>query len=107
VAPVVLAAQLLQVLFEKRTHGDDAQPLLVQRGVVQDLGGNTSTVDRGVGVERSHKDLDLRINLLLLFDSLAHNGESTNTLAVETLTAVSVVAALTTFYILTMFLAKL
>lgn len=93
VAPVVLAAELLKVLLEERTHGDDAvghvldlaKPLLVQRGVVQDLGSNTGTVNRGVRVERSHEDLDLRINTLLLVGGLADDGEGTNTLAVETL----------------------
>ena len=93
VAPVVLAAELLKVLLEERTHGDDAvghvldlaKPLLVQRGVVQDLGSNTGTVNRGVRVERSHEDLDLRINTLLLVGGLADDGEGTNTLAVESL----------------------
>ena len=56
--PVVLAAQVLQVLLEQGTHLDDAvshalhlaQPLLVQFRVVQDGRRNTGTVHRGVGV---------------------------------------------------------
>lgn len=91
--PVVLAAQLLEILFEESAHGDDtighvldlAQPLLVQGRVVKNLGCNASTVNRWVGVKRSHEDLDLRINALLLFNGLAHHGESTDTLAVKTL----------------------
>ena len=74
VAPVVLAAELLEVLLEESTHGDDAvghaldltQPLLVQRRVVEDLGGDAGTVDGRVGVERAHEDLDLRVDALLL-----------------------------------------
>jgi hypothetical protein len=93
VAPVVLAAELLEVLLKKSTHGDDAvghaldfaEPLLVQRGVVEDLRGNAGTVDWGVRVERAHKDLDLGVDALLLVCRLADDGEGTNTLAVESL----------------------
>jgi hypothetical protein len=93
VAPVVLAAELLEILLEQGAHRDDAvshvlnlaEPLLVQRGVVQDLGSNTGPVHRRVGVERAHENLDLRIHTLLLIRGLAHNGEGTNALAVETL----------------------
>lgn len=93
VAPVVLAAELLQVLLQERTHGDNAvshvldlaQPLLVELGVVQDLRSNAGAVDGRVGVERADKDLDLRVNTLLLLGRFANDGESTDTLAVETL----------------------
>jgi hypothetical protein len=116
VAPVVLATELLEVLLEKGTHGDDtvshtldlAQPLLVEFGVVQDGGSNTGTVDRRVGVKRTDQDLDLRVHALLLLDIGADDGEGTNTLTVETLGKVSMRIS---FYILqrrlTMFLAKL
>jgi hypothetical protein len=40
--------------------------LLVQGGVVEDLGCDTGTVDWRVGVERSDEDLDLRVDTLLL-----------------------------------------
>ena len=58
VAPVLLATELLQVLLQQSAHGDNAishvldltEPLLVQCRVVQDLGSNTRTVNRGVGV---------------------------------------------------------
>lgn len=93
VAPVVLAAELLKVLLEEGAHGDDAvshaldlaEPLLVQSRVVQDLGSDAGTVDRGVGVQRAHKNLDLGIDTLLLLGGLADDRESTNTLPIETL----------------------
>jgi hypothetical protein len=58
VAPVMLAAQLLQMLPEKSAHADDSvghpldlpKPLLVQSSVVENGGGNASAMDRGVGV---------------------------------------------------------
>jgi hypothetical protein len=73
VAPVLLAAELLKVLFKQSAHGDDAvghalyltEPLLVQRGVVEDLGGDAGTVNGRVRVERAHEDLDLRVDTLL------------------------------------------
>lgn len=97
VAPVLLAAKLLEVLLEQSAHGDDAvghaldlaQPLLVQGGVVEDGRCDTSAVDRGVRVERTDENLDLRVDTLLLLDVGADNGESTNTLSVETLPDVS------------------
>ncbi len=93
VAPVVLAAKLLEVLLEESTHGDDAvghaldltEPLLVERRVVQDLRGNAGAMDRRVRVQWADKDLDLRVDALLLLGRLADDGEGTNTLSVETL----------------------
>lgn len=97
VAPVVLAAELLEVLLEEGTHRDDtvghaldfAEPLLVELRVVQDGRGDTSTVDGGVGVKRADKDLDLRVDALLLLCVGADNGKGTNALTVETLFCVS------------------
>lgn len=74
VTPVVLAAELLKVLLEESTHADDsvghaldlAKPLLVQGGVVEDLRGDTGSMDWRVGVERAHKNLDLGVDTLLL-----------------------------------------
>jgi hypothetical protein len=88
----VLAAELLEVLLEKGTHGDDAvshaldltKPLLVERRVVQDLRRNAGTVNWRVRVKWADKNLDLRVNTLLLLGRLADDGEGTNTLAVET-----------------------
>lgn len=96
-APVVLAAELLQVLLEQGAHADDpfrhaldlAEPLRVQRGVIEDLGRNPSTVDRWVGVEWSDEDLDLRIHPLLLFRRRAHDREGSDPLAIESLDRVS------------------
>ncbi len=93
VRPVVLAAKLLEVFLEKSTHFDDTvghaldltEPLLVESGVVHDSRGNTGAVHRGVGVEGTDKDLNLRVHALLLFGRLANERESTNTLTVETL----------------------
>lgn len=93
VGPVVLGAELLEVVLEESTHGDDAvshlldltEPLLVESGAVEDLGGDASTVDGGVGVQRSDEDLELRVDTLLLVGVGADDGEGTNTLTVETL----------------------
>ena len=101
-APVVLAAELLEVLLEKGTHGDDpvshtlnlAQPLLVEFRVVQNGGSNTGTVDGRVGVKRADQDLDLRVDTLLLVGIGANDGEGTNTLTVETLESISMRASL-------------
>jgi hypothetical protein len=116
VAPVVLATKLLKVLLEEGTHGDDAvshildftEPLLVESRVVENGGSDTGTVDRRVGVERAHENLDLRINAFLLVCRLAHNGEGTDTLAVKTLKQKSVLYTLSliVYIILTMFFAK-
>lgn len=93
VGPVVLGAELLEVLLEEGTHGDDsvshaldlAQPLLVQLRVAEDLGGNTGTVDGRVGVQRTDEDLQLRVDTLLLLSVGSGDGEGTDTLTVETL----------------------
>ena len=74
VAPVMLASELFKVLLEKSTHGDDAvshtldltEPLLVQRGIIKNLRSNAGAMNRGVGVQRTDKDLDLRVDTLLL-----------------------------------------
>lgn len=92
-APVVLASKLLKVLLQERAHLNDAvshtldlsEPLLVKSRVVQDGGRNASTMDGRVGVKRADKDLDLRVDALLLLCGGADNGESTDTLTVETL----------------------
>lgn len=93
VGPVMLAAQLLQVLLQQGTHLDDAvrhaldlaQPLLVQLRVVQDGGRDARAVDGRVGVERTDEDLDLRLHALLLLRVLADEGEGADTLAVQAL----------------------
>jgi len=90
--PVVLAAQLLEVLLEECAHGDDAvshtldltQPLLVESWVVEDGAGDTSSVNRWVRVERSDEDLDLRVDSLLLICVCADDGECTDTFTVQT-----------------------
>ena len=93
VAPVVLAAELLEVVLEQGAHLDDAvghaldfaQPLLVEGGVVQDGAGDAGAVDGRVGVERAHEDLDLRVDSLGLFGRGGNDGEGADTLTVETL----------------------
>jgi len=97
VTPVVLAAELLEVLLEQGTHGDNAvshildltEPLLVQCRIVQDFRGNARAMDRGIGVKRSDENLDLGVYALLLLCRFANDGESTNTLTIETLRIVS------------------
>ena len=93
VAPVVLAAELLEVLLEESAHGDDAvghaldltEPLLVEGRIVQDLRSDAGTVNGRVGVQWADQDLDLGVDALLLLGRLADNGEGTDTLAVKTL----------------------
>ena len=93
VAPVVLAAELLEVLLQESAHGDDAighaldlaEPLVVQLGGVEDLGGDARAVDRRVGVQRADQDLDLAVDALLLLDRVGKDGESADTLTIETL----------------------
>lgn len=92
VIPVMLASKLLEILLQKRSHLDDsighalnlAKPLLVQLGVLQDLAGNTGTVDGRIGVQRTDEDLDLGVEALLLFCAIRNNAEGTHSLTVET-----------------------
>lgn len=91
VAPVVLGPQLLEVLLEQRAHRDDAvghvldldQPLLVQRGRVEDLGRDARAVDGRVRVHGAHQNLDLRVDALGLGRVGAHEREGADALAVE------------------------
>ena len=61
-APIMLAAQVLEVHLQKGTHADNAirhsldfsEPLLVKARVVQDLGSDPSTVNWRVGVQWAH-----------------------------------------------------
>jgi hypothetical protein len=102
VAPVLAAAKLLEVLFEESPHGDDAvghlldltQPLLVEGGGVENLRGDAGTVNGRVGVQRADKDLDLRVDALLLLGRCADDGEGAYTLAVETLYTRNIVLAI-------------
>ena len=92
-APVVLAAELLEVVLEQGAHLDNAvghaldltQPLLVEGGVVQDGAGDAGAVDGRVGVERADEDLDLRVDALGLFGRGGDDGECADALTVETL----------------------
>jgi hypothetical protein len=59
--------------------------LLVQRRVVQDLRGNSSAVNRRIGVEGSYKNLDLGVYSLLLLGGFANNRECTNALTIQAL----------------------
>lgn len=91
--PVVLGAELLEVVLEEGAHGDDAvghalelgEPLLAQLGVGEDGGGDASAVDGRVGVNGADNDLELGVDTLLLGGVLADNGKGTDTLAIETL----------------------
>jgi len=97
VAPVVLAAKLLEILLQERTHADDplrhtldlSQPLLVQRRIVQDLGSDAGTVDWRIRVQWPDEDLELRVYPLLFLDGLADDRESSHTLPIQTLGNVS------------------
>lgn len=96
----MLGAELLEILLEEGTHGDDAvghvldlaQPLLVQLGVAEDLGGNAGAVDGRVGVQRADEDLQLGVDTLLLLSVGGGDGEGTDTLSVETLFLAEVVS---------------
>jgi hypothetical protein len=59
--------------------------LLVQGGVVEDLGCDTGAVDRRIRVKRSDEDLDLRVYTLLLVGIGGNNGEGSDTLTIQTL----------------------
>ena len=91
VAPVVLGTELLKVVLEDGAHGDDAvghaldlgEPLVIERGGVEDLGGDARAVDRGVGVQRAHEDLDLGVDALGLGGVGADDGEGSDALAVQ------------------------
>jgi hypothetical protein len=93
VAPVVLAAELLEVVLEQGAHLDDAvghaldfaQPLLVQCGVVQNRAGDACAVHGRVGVQGAHEDLDLRVDALGFFGGGGDDGEGADALAVEAL----------------------
>ena len=93
VAPVVLAAEILEVLLEQGSHLDDAighaldlgQPLAAQGRVVEHLRRDARAVDGRVRVQRPHEDLDLRVDPLLLLDAVADDGEETDSLAVQAL----------------------
>lgn len=90
--PVLLGAQLLEVLLEQSSHLDHsvghlldlAEPLLLELGVVEDGGGDSSTVDGRVGVEGSDDDLQLRVDSVLLGGVLADKREGTDSLTVQT-----------------------
>lgn len=97
-APVMLAAELLEVLLEQGAHLDDAvghgleldEPLGVELGVVHDGGGDAGAVDGRVGVQRPHEDLDLRVDALLLFGRRTSNRERTYTFTVQALPLISI-----------------
>lgn len=93
VRPVVLGAEGLELLAEEGAHGDDAVshlldlalPLVVELGVVEDLGRKAGAVDGRVGVQGTDEDLELGVDALGLLGVLADDGEDTGTLTVETL----------------------
>lgn len=59
-------------------------PCGVQSRISEDGAGDTSTVDRGVGVHGSDDDLDLTVDTSFLFFARGGEREETDTLAVET-----------------------
>lgn len=87
----MFASQGFKVLLEQSSHLDDpvshaldlTEPLLVELGVVQDLAGNSGSVDGRVGVQWAHEDLDLGVDALLLLGRLAHDTEGADSLAVQ------------------------
>ena len=91
--PITLASQVLEILLQKRSHLDYTishslyltKPLFVQGRVVQDLGGDSGTMDWRVGVERSYEDLDLRIDALLLLGRVTDDREGPNAFAIQSL----------------------
>lgn len=93
VAPVVLAAELLEVVLEEGAHGDDAvghaldlaEPLLVEGRVAEDLGGDSGAVDGRVGDHGADDDLELGVDALDFLGVGTDEGEGTDTLTIETL----------------------
>ena len=115
VVPVVLASQVFKVLLEQRSHLDDSlchafhlsKPLLVEGRIVENLRGNSCTMDRRVRVQGSDKDFQLRINSLLLFSRFADDRKCSNTFSIEALHYVSNVVISQLLEPRTMFFAKL
>lgn len=89
-APIMLAAQRLEVLLKECTHFDNAishalhfsKPLLVELRIIEDRRGNAGAMDGRIGVQGADEDLDLRINTLLLLSRLADDGECADSFAV-------------------------
>lgn len=89
-APIMFAAQRLEVLLEECAHFDNAishtlhfsKPLLVELRIIEDRRGNAGAMDGWIGVQGTDEDLDLGINALLLFSRLADDGECADSFAV-------------------------
>lgn len=87
----MFASQVFEILLEQCSHLDDSvghaldltEPLLVELGVVQDLAGDSGSVDRRVRVQWAHEDLDLGVDALLLLGRLAHDAEGTDSFTVQ------------------------
>lgn len=96
-APVVLAAKLLEILLQERPHADDSfrhaldlsQPLLVQRRIVQNFRSDAGTVDWRIRVQWPDENLELRVYPLLFLGRLAYDRESSHALPIQTLDDVS------------------
>ena len=92
VRPVALRTALLEVLHEQSTHVLNslghgsalALPLLEERGVVEDGGDQTSSVDRRARPESTSTDLELLHDVLSLLGATSDDGHDSSTLSVET-----------------------
>lgn len=91
--PVLLASVLVdEEVLEGGPHADDSvsheldllEPLVVESLVGEDGACDPCAVDRWVGVEGSDEDLELRVDLGLLFWRGGNDGESADSLAVKT-----------------------
>ena len=94
-APVVLASQSFQILFQEGSHADDAvshaldfaQPLLGETWIVQYLCSNASAMHGRIRIKWSDKDFDLRIHTFFLFRRVADDRESPHAFAIQSLHA--------------------
>lgn len=92
VIPVLLGAQLYEVILQQAANIDDAighrlhilQPLGAQVLAVQDLGRNPSPMNGGIGVQATDYDLQLGNDAASLLFVGAHGGEGASTLAIQT-----------------------
>jgi hypothetical protein len=91
VLPVLGRAQLLQVVLQRGAHRNDAvghlldvaQPLLLERGIAQNLRHQTSTVHGRVRVQGTDEDLDLRHCAHRIVFAAGHQREGAGTFAVQ------------------------
>ena len=93
VAPIMLAPKALQILFQKRSHGNDTvrhsfhfpKPLFVEGCIIQDFRCDSCPMNRRIRVQGPYKNFELRFNPRLLLCRCTHDRECAHALAIKTL----------------------